>query len=299
MTYSIVARCPDTGMLGIGIATCLPAVGKIARFLRPGVGVVASQARLLPAHGTRVLDGLRAGESPADALAASLRLDEDSGHRQVAVVAADGTTAAHTGGRCIPYAGHATGQGYSAQANMMVAPGVPEAMAAAFEAARGRHLAERIVDALDAAEALGGDIRGRQSAAVHVQRREATGDLLVDLEVDVRVDADPEPLVPLRRIVRLELGHDEGAAAARAVEAGDLDAAASHHHAATDLALQDPQVLFWHAVALAGAGHAEEAVRTWAGLTACPGTGRWAELLDRMVAVGLLDEQVRRVLVDS
>ncbi len=110
MTYSIVARCPDTGMLGIGIATCLPAVGKIARFLEPGAGVVASQARLLPAHGTRVLDGLRGGASPEEALARSLALDEEAEHRQVGVVAADGATAVHTGARCIPHAGHVVGQ---------------------------------------------------------------------------------------------------------------------------------------------------------------------------------------------
>ncbi len=283
MTYSIVARCPDTGMLGIGIATCLPCVGRIARFLEPGVGVVASQARLLPAHGTRVLDGLRDGSSPQKALAASLALDEGARYRQVGVVAADGRVVAHTGDRCIPHAGHVTGEGWSAQANMMTGPGVPEAMAAAFEASAGEHLARRLLDALDAAEALGGDIRGRQSAAVHVQNAEAVGDLLVDVVVDVRVDEDPEPLGGLRRVVDLVLGYDEADAADDAVGAGDLAEARRRHGEALRLAPHDPQVAFWHAVTLAAAGHTEAAEAAWSEVAARGGPGYWAELLDRML----------------
>jgi uncharacterized Ntn-hydrolase superfamily protein len=288
MTYSIVARCPDTGMLGMAIATCLPCVGRIARYLEPGVGVVASQARLLPAHGTRVLDGLRNGLAPEDALAASLALDEDAAHRQVGVVAADGRVVAHTGDRCIPYAGHVTGEGWSAQANMMTAPGVPEAMAAAFEASAGEHLARRLLAALDAAEALGGDIRGRQSAAVHVKRAEAVGDVLVDVVVDARVDDDPEPLVPLRRVVELALGYDEADAADEAVEAGDLAEAARRHRESLRLSPHDPQVAFWHALTLAGAGHTDAARAAWAEVTARGGPGHWAELVDRMVRDDLL-----------
>jgi uncharacterized Ntn-hydrolase superfamily protein len=297
MTYSIVARCPDSGMLGIAIATCLPAAGRVARFLEPGVGVVASQAQILPAHGSRILDALREGASPDEALGSSLALDPGAEHRQVGVVAADGRTAVHTGSLCIPHAGHATGDGYTAQANMMAAPGVPEAMAVAFEAGRGEPLAPRLLDALEAAEALGGDIRGRQSAAVHVQRAEATGDLLVDVVVDARVDDDPEPLVPLRRLVDLARAYDEGSRAGDLVLAGDLVAADEHYRTAMAHSAGDPQVPFWHAVALAGAGADDEAAVAWAELSTRGRVEPWVELLDRMVAAGLVEERVRRGLV--
>jgi len=296
MTYSITARCPDTGMLGIGLATCLPAGGRVARFIEPGVGVVASQARLLAAHGTRVLDAMRDGATPGQALTASLALDEGAEHRQVGVVAADGTTAVHTGGLCVPYAGHMVGDGFTVQANMMLAPGVPEAMAGAFEAAAGAHLADRLLAALDAAEALGGDIRGRQCAAVHVRNAEATGDLLVDVVVDVRVDDDPEPLVPLRGLVSTALGFAAGSRAGDLLQAGDLRAAQEEYGEALARAGGDPQVPFWHAVELAAAGHVTEAAGAWADLAARSGTGQWAELLARMVATGLVDPAVADVL---
>ncbi len=296
MTYSIVARCPDTGVLGIAIATCLPAVGRIARFVEPGTGVVASQARLLPAHGTRVLEGMRGGASPADALAASLAADEDAAHRQVGVVAADGTAAAHTGPSCIPHAGHVTGDGFSAQANMMASPGVPEAMAAAYSGARGQHLALRLLDALDAAERLGGDIRGRQSAALHVRGPAGSGDLLAGVLAEVRVDDDPEPLVPLRRLVGLELGWAEGSAAAELAGAGDLAAADRRHREALGLAPQDPQPTFWYAVSLAGHGHPEEGAAAWARLAGHGGVGRWVDLLERMLGAGLVPEAAGSLL---
>jgi uncharacterized Ntn-hydrolase superfamily protein len=299
MTYSIVARCPDTGMLGIAIATCLPAAGRVARFLEPGVGVVASQAQILPAHGTRILDSLREGMAPSEALAASLALDPGAEHRQVGVVAADGRTAVHTGTRCIPHAGHATGDGFTAQANMMAAPGVPEAMAEAFEAARGEHLAQRLLDALDAAETLGGDIRGRQSAAVHVRRAEVTGDLLVDVVVDARVDDDPEPLVPLRRLVDLARAYDDGSRAGELVGAGDLVAARELYRDALARSAGDPQVPFWHAVALAAAGQDAEATRAWSDLAERGDAAQWRELLERMAAAGLVGEEVRRLLVEG
>ncbi len=197
MTYSIVARCHETGMLGLGIATALPSVGRLARYVEPGCGVVATQSATLMAHGSRVLAGLREGRSAEQALAESLAADELAAVRQVAVVSASGEVAVHTGAGCIAVAGHVAGDGFCVQANMMAAPGVPEAMAAAFADARGR-LSERLVVALEAAESCGGDVRGRQSAALMVARPEATGDPLADVVADVRVDDSPEPLPELQ-----------------------------------------------------------------------------------------------------
>lgn len=197
MTYSIVARDPKTGQLGVAVQTHQPSVGALCPFAEPGVGAVATQSIVEPAYGPRGLEAMRAGEAAPDALARLLVGDEHRELRQVAFVDADGRTAVHTGARCIAHAGHVVGDGFTCQANMMRDPGVPEAMAEAFTASAG-DLAHRLLDALDAAERAGGDIRGMQSAALIV---------VGDSRLDRRVDDHLQPLVELRRLV--DLGRDD------------------------------------------------------------------------------------------
>ncbi len=166
-TYSLVARDPESGDLGVAVQSHWFAVGQIVSWARPGVGAVATQSIAEPAYGPRLLDLLEQGHTAPDALARLLAGDEGSGYRQVAVVDAHGRVGVHTGERCIPFAGDERGEQFSAQANMMATPGVWPAMARAFDAASGP-LARRMVAALHAAEAHGGDVRGRQSAALLV-----------------------------------------------------------------------------------------------------------------------------------
>jgi uncharacterized Ntn-hydrolase superfamily protein len=296
MTYSIVARCPETGMLGIGIASHVLAVGRVAPYIEPGVGVVATQSLVLMAHGERTLAGIREGRVPAEALAASLALDATPDGRQVAAVAADGSVAAHTGPGCIPFAGDVQGDGFSAQANMMANPGVPEAMAAAFEATSGQHLAVRILAALDAAEALGGDIRGRQSAALIVAAAETSGDPLVDRVVDVRVDDAPEPLPELRRLTRLALANQRLDVADGLLGAGDVAGAAQAYREATDQAPDYLEFSFWQAAALADAGDLAAARQAWAAVAGSDDAARWVDLLERVIVVGLVSPAARSVL---
>lgn len=196
MTYSIVARDPATGELGVAVQTHQPSVGALCPWAEGDVGAVATQSIVDPAYGPRGLDAMRSGEPPSDALARLTDADEGRAVRQVAFVDAQGRVAAHTGDRCIAHAGHVAGEGFSCQANMMRDPGVPEAMAEAFERSTG-DLAHRLLDALDAAQAAGGDIRGMQSAALIV---------VGAMRLDRRVDDHREPLVELRRLV--DLGHD-------------------------------------------------------------------------------------------
>jgi uncharacterized Ntn-hydrolase superfamily protein len=196
MTYSIVARDPETGELGVAVQTHQPSVGALCPWAEGDVGAVATQSIVDPAYGPRGLDAMRAGEAPAEALTRLLDADEGRAVRQVAFVDAQGRVAAHTGERCIAHAGHVIGEGFSCQANMMRDPGVPEAMADAFDRSTGS-LAHRLLDALDAAQAAGGDIRGMQSSALIV---------VGALRLDRRVDDHPEPLAELRRLV--DLGHD-------------------------------------------------------------------------------------------
>ena len=165
MTYSIVAVCPKSGQIGAAVQTHQFGVGRIVPGVEAGVGAVATQAQANTAFGPDGLQRLRAGESPAEALAAMLEADGGAAHRQVGIVDAAGRTAAHTGERCIAEASHVSGEGFTTHANMMLEQGGAEEMAAAFTTTSGR-LWERLSAALDAAEGLGGDIRGRQSAAL-------------------------------------------------------------------------------------------------------------------------------------
>lgn len=201
MTYSIVARDASTGELGVAVQTHQPSVGALCPFAEAGVGAVATQSIVEPRYGPRGLEAMRGGESATHALARLTAADDDRALRQVAFVDANGDVDAHTGERCIAHAGHVVGDGFSCQANMMRDAGVPEAMATAFSASTG-DLAHRLLAALDAAQAAGGDIRGMQSAALIVVGEPR--------RLDRRVDDSPMPLAELRRLVDLGRDNPEG-----------------------------------------------------------------------------------------
>jgi uncharacterized Ntn-hydrolase superfamily protein len=197
MTYSIVGRDEASGELGVAVQSRAFGVGFCA-WARPGIGAVATQSFTERGYGPRGLDLLAAGEAPADALARLVEADEQHEFRQVAFLAADGRTAAHTGAACIPDCGHVTREGVSAQGNMLASPAVWLAAADTFEGTEGP-LAERLLAALDAAEEAGGDFRGRESATLVVvpgDREEEPWQRVFDL----RVDNHPEPLHELRRL---------------------------------------------------------------------------------------------------
>jgi uncharacterized Ntn-hydrolase superfamily protein len=297
VTYSIVARCRDTGMLGMAVASHVLAVGRINRYIEPGVGVVATQSLVLMAHGQRTLAGMRSGLGPRVALDQSVAIDEQPQVRQVGAVSASGEVAAHTGSGCIPHASHVTGDGFSAQANMMARDGVPETMAAAYESSVGRPLADRLLDALDAAEARGGDIRGRQSASLVVVGPQATGDPMVDGIVDVRVDDFAEPLPELRRLTRLALANQRLDVADGLVASGEIAGAAEAYREAVEAAPDYLEFSFWQAATLADLGAADEARQAWAPVEESGERSRWADLLGRCVTAGLLQPHVTETLL--
>ncbi|HEY6836209.1 MAG TPA: DUF1028 domain-containing protein [Gaiellaceae bacterium] len=199
MTYSIVGRDAETGELGVAVQSRAFNTGAIVPWGAPGVGVVATQSYSQPSYGPLGLDLLRAGRTPADALDELVAADDDRAYRQVAILDAEGRVAVHVGDACIPAAGFAAGAGFSAQANMVASERVWQAMAEAFAGSEGP-LEERLLDALDAAEAAGGDWRGRQAGGILVVAAEGAP---WDREVDLRVDDHPEPLAELRRLLRL------------------------------------------------------------------------------------------------
>ena len=208
MTYSIVARDPATGDLGVAVQSHFFAVGSICPWVEPGVGAITTQAEALMSYGPRGIDAMRSAQSASEALAALVAEDDERDRRQVAFVDPTGAAAVHTGERCIAEASHVTGEGFSAQANMMRDTGVPEAMAEAFAAADG-DLAARLLAALHAAEAAGGDIRGKQSACLLVA---SAGAKPWERAYDVRVDDHPEPLDELSRLVGLHRAYRDGEA---------------------------------------------------------------------------------------
>jgi uncharacterized Ntn-hydrolase superfamily protein len=275
-TYSIVARDLETGELGVAVQSHFFSVGPIVPWTRVGVGAVATQSMAEPAYGPRLLARLDAGEEAAPALAAELRDDDQAEYRQVAVIGTGGQPAAHTGAGCIGYAGHTIGDGFSAQANMMASEAVWPAMAAAFEASAGP-LARRLLAALDAAEAQGGDARGRQSAALVVAPRDGE---TWQRTVELRVEDHDEPLAELARLLTLHdayalaIAGDELLAKGRQREAGE------RYEAALALAPGSHELMFWAGLAAAQAGDLELGVeRVRRAIELQPG---WRDLLERI-----------------
>lgn len=291
-TFSIVARDPLTGEMGVAVQSHWFSVGSNVAWAEAGVGAVATQSFVDPAYGRDGLGLMRGGAPAGEALQALLAKDEGRDVRQVAMIDARGRVAAHTGAKCIEAAGDHTGKGYSVQANLMSNDTVWPAMARAFEAARG-DLAERMLAALDAAQAAGGDIRGRQSAALVVVRGESTGKPWADRIFDLRVDDHAEPLRELRRLVRLQRAYNHMNAGDAAVERKDNEGALREYGAAERLVPDNTEMVYWHAVALANMNRVEEALPLFRRVFAAD--PNWRTLTPRLVKSGILPDDKRLI----
>lgn len=253
MTYSLVAFDPDTGECGVAVQSHWFSVGSLVTWGEPGVGAVATQANVEVAYGPRGLARMRGGATAPEALVELLAADELAAVRQVAMVDSHGGVGAHTGADCMSFAGQELGHHHSAQANLMASDRVWGAMSEAFLAGSGP-LARRLLDALDAGEAAGGDIRGRQSAALLVVP--AAGEAW-ERVVEVRVEDHPEPLAELRRLVGLKAAYATAAEGDDLQGRGDHDGAAAKYLAAWELAPQSDELAFWAALSLIGTGEVE------------------------------------------
>ncbi len=274
-TYSIVARDPASGELGVAVQSHWFSVGAVVAWARPGVGAVATQSVAEVAHGPNALDRLAEGLDPASAIATALGGDDLARFRQLGVVDSYGQSSTYTGDGCIAYAGDESGEGFTCQANMMATGTVPAAMAAAYREQDG-DLADRLLGALDAAEAAGGDVRGRQSAALLVVP--ATGETW-RRRFDVRVEDHPEPLAELRRLLRLARAYEmAGRADERAAEAAHAEATSLYLEAA-EIAPEADELIFW-----AGLGMAAQDLDAGAGLVrqAVLLKPAWLTLLERL-----------------
>jgi uncharacterized Ntn-hydrolase superfamily protein len=286
-TYSIVARDPNTGELGVAVQSHWFSVGPIVAWAEAGVGAVATQSFVDPSYGKNGLDLMRAGKSAPDALKELLGKDEAREVRQVAMIDAQGRVEAFTGRNDIQAAGHIVGNNFSVQANLMLNDKVWPAMARAFENTKG-DLAERMLAALDAAEAAGGDIRGRQSAALIVVTGKPTGQAWKDRTFDLRVDDSPQPLKELRRLVRLQRAYNHMNAGDLAVEKKDNEGALREYAAAEKLVPDNAEMIYWHAVALVNMGRVDESLPLFRRVFAMD--RNWITLTPRLPKSGLLPD---------
>ena len=298
-TFSIVARDPATGELGVAVQSHWFSVGSIVTWAEAGVGAIATQSFVDPSYGKNGLELMRAGKSAPDTLKELLEKDEGREVRQVAMIDAQGRVDAWTGKNDIQSAGHIVGKDFSVQVNLMSNDKIWPAMAHAFETTKG-DLADRMLAALDAAQAAGGDIRGRQSAAIIVVTGKPTGMAWKDRIFDLRVDDSPEPLAELRRLVTLQRAYNHMNAGDLAVEKKDNEGALREYGAAEKLVPNNAEMIYWHAVALVNMGRVEESLplfrkvfamdRNWITLTPrLPKSGLLPDdpkLIDRIVSVG-------------
>jgi len=208
VTYSIVARDRQTGEIGVAVQSHYFSVGSVVTWAKAGVGAVATQSIVEPSYGPLGLELMAAGKSAGEALEALLQVDKKAEYRQVAMVDSKGGVAVHTGSRCMPHAGHTFGEQFSCQANLMRNDSIWGAMKESYIKNEGAPLAERLVEALQAGEDAGGDVRGKQSAAIlavsgETQRNQWEGRIM-----DLRVEDSPSPISELRRLVRYKRGYD-------------------------------------------------------------------------------------------
>ena len=286
-TFSIVARDPATGELGVAVQSHWFSVGSIVAWAEAGVGAVATQSFVDPSYGKNGLDLMRSGRSATDTLKELLAKDEAREVRQVAMIDAQGRVDAFTGKNDIQAAGHIVGNNFSVQANLMLNDKVWPAMARAFENAKG-DLADRMMAALDAAQLAGGDIRGRQSAALIVVTGKPTGQAWKDRTFDLRVDDNPEPLKELRRLVTLQRAYNHMNAGDLAVEKKDNEGALREYGAAEKLVPNNAEMIYWHAVALVNMGRVDESLPLFRKVFAMD--PNWRTLTPRLPKSGLLPD---------
>jgi uncharacterized Ntn-hydrolase superfamily protein len=276
-TYSIVARDPASGELGVAVQSHWFSVGPIVPWARTGVGAVATQANAEISYGPLGLELLARGVPAPEALAQLLAADAASATRQVAILDAEGRVAAHTGEQCMDFAGDIQGDAVSCQANIMASGGVWPAMLDAYLGAAGLPLAERLIGALGAAEGAGGDLRGRQSAAILVVPPSGSG---WDSVVSLRVEDHPDPLAELARLYRLHQAYVLAGQADELAGSGRHDEAARLYIRACELAPESHELRFWAGLGAAQSGDLDAAVRdVRAAIDDQPG---WLELLGRL-----------------
>ena len=284
-TYSIVARDSVTGEMGVAVQSHWFSVGTLVSWGEAGVGVIATQSFINASFGLRGLNLLKQGLTPQQVVDFLISSDEGRDVRQLAVLDSKGKTAAYTGKNCIQPAGHIVGKNFSVQANLMMNNKVWPAMAKAFKNTKGK-LAERLLAALQAAQNAGGDIRGKQSAALLVVKGKSTGKVWEDRLIDLRVDDSKEPLKELARLLKVHRAYEHMNSGDLAVEQGKMDLAMKEYSTAEKMFPNNEEMKFWHAVTLANIGKVDEALPYFKKIFEV--NNNWKILVPRLVKAKLL-----------
>lgn len=289
MTFSIVGLDPDTGALGVAVHSHAFSVGSIVPWVEAGVGAVATQSLPLLEAGPRGLALLGEGVTAREVLDTLAGEDDAFASRQIGVVGADGSSASHTGEGCIPIAAHHVGEGLAVQGNILATDDVVPAMVQAFTDCTG-DLQDRLLAALDAAQAAGGDLRGQQSAALVTVAGARSAPVSQQQRTQLHVDDHSTPLTELRRLLVLRRAYDRLEEADELVAAGQLTAAVSAYGEAVDLAPAVPELQFWAAVSMFTAGVEDDARARFRGLVA--DEPHWRDVLDRLAASSLFPDDL-------
>jgi uncharacterized Ntn-hydrolase superfamily protein len=295
-TYSIVARDPETGEMGVAVQSHWFSVGSIVAWGEAGIGVVATQSFVNPAFGPEGIELLKTGLTSGEVVDKLIAEDEGRDVRQLAILDVNGNVKSYTGKNCIPGTGHIVGDNYSVQANLMLNEKVWGAMSLAFENSSGP-LAERMLSALFAAEEVGGDIRGKQSACLLVVRGESTGKIWKDRLIDLRVEDHAEPLKELERLLKIHRAYDHMNAGDLAVEHGNMELAMKEYSTAEEMFPENEEMKFWHAVTLVNNDMFNQALRMFKEIFLR--NENWKTLTPRLVPIGLLnvtDDELNKII---
>ena len=297
-TYSIVAIDKNTGEIGAAVQSHWFSVGSSVIWAEAGVGAVCTQSFIEPSYGPLGLELMRAGKTSEEALAGLLRADKSEAVRQVAMIDSQGRVAAHTGKKCIPEAGHFIGDGFSCQANLMLKNTVWNAMAKAFESTPGE-LVDRLMAALEAAEREGGDIRGKQSAAILVVKGKGSGAWWKDRIYDLRVEDNPAPLVELKRLIRLKKAYNSMNTGDDLLTENKVEEAMKCYTRAMEMYPDNAEMVFWSAVTLASMGKVDESLPLFKRAFAID--DNWAILVPRLPQVDQLpkDKALLKKIMDQ
>ncbi len=285
-TFSIVARDAVTGEMAVGVQSHWFSVGTAVPWGEAGVGVVATQAFVNKSYGLKGLALMKNGKTATDALKELLSNDDGREVRQVAMIDANGNVDAYTGKSCIDYASNIVGKNFSVQSNMMLNNKVCPAMVKAYEASAGKPLAERVLAALQAAQAVGGDIRGKQSAAILVVAGKSNGQPWNDKLIDIRVDDNEKPLVELDRLLKLFRAYEHMDKGDLATEKNDMKLAMEEYGAAMKQFPQNLEMQYWTAITLANNKKVKEAAVMLQKIY--KQDANWRELTKRLPKVNLL-----------
>lgn len=296
-TFSIVARDTATGEMGVAVQSHWFSVGTSVSWAEAGVGAIATQSFTNKSFGIRGLNLIRSGLTAQKALDSLLKEDEGRDVRQVAIIDNKGNVAVHTGKNCIDYASHIKGNNFSVQSNMMLTDKVPAAMANAFEKSKGKALADRLITALEAGQKAGGDIRGKQSAAIIIVPGKSEGKPWDERLVDLRVDDSPEPIKELRRLYNVQIAYQHMNNGDLAVEKNDMATAMNEYNAAMKMFPQNLEMQYWTAITLANNKQVAKALPLLKKVF--DKDPNWKELTRRLPKVNLLtvsDADLKKIL---